>query len=404
MNFERRFAPYYLTQRINAKKEKGDKEKHLLVLKTILVTLALVGFLVFVVYRNFGTDVSNSSVPVQGSSAAASNIASQVTTNSESSTVLSIFDQEDALPLDPQISSLSSSLDTSTLNSHGPPYQTGHNLILFTGLNAIFAINPTDQELIADRLGILACRTAKSLYLSNDKMRIYFEDASQIKYFDFNDRSFTTYSPTNWDFPSFMLLKSEGNNIIYRAGISRNHITFNHYSLDESRVVYSYSHKCSWPCSPFLLEQTNDGSNILYVCYPFGEIFMKELNNSDEGHQRLFVLRGFDKAILGPDDSTLIMYNNYSNHWVIKNLESSNLGTKSKIIRFNVDISSFIFRKFSFSDDGSSLYAIREIEIGRNSYEYKLYTIDMQSLLENDYSNAASPYNLGEGRQITFTY
>ena len=414
MNFERQPAPYYqfnpspsLTQRINAKKKKGDREKSSLGLKTILViivTLALVGFLIFLVYRNFEsdveTDVSNSSVPVQGSSIAVSNIVSQVATNSESST---IFNQDDALPLDPQISNESSSLDTSTLNSYDPLYHIGHNLILFTGSNAIFAINPADQELIADRLVDLVCGAANFFYLSNDKMRIYFVEAFKIKCFNFNDRSFSAYSPTNGDISRFLLLKSARNHIIYQAGISRGHVAFNHYCLDESRLVYTYNHNCSWTNFPILLEQTKDGSKIIYACYPSGEMFMKELNNSDEGHQRLFTPRALaSHSILCPDDVTLIMCGYRINHWVIMNLASPYLRSESKIVRFNVDITRFGFPTFSFSNDGRTLYVVWRVEINFTD-EYWLYTIDVQSLLENDYSSEAAPYNLGEGRQIILT-
>ena len=412
MNFERQPAPYYqfnpspsLTKRINAKKKNGDKEKSSLGLKTILViiiTLVLVLFLVFLVYRNFGTDVetdvSNSSVQVQRSSVAFADIVSQIATNSESST---IFNQEGAQPLDQQISI---PFDTSTLISHDALYHTGHNLILFTGSNAIFAINPSDQEMIADRLVDLEnCNADNFFYLSNDKMRIYFLEVFTIKCFDFNDGSFSTYSPTNGDITRFMLLKSEGNNVIYQAEISDEHVVFNHYSLDESRLIYTYGHNCSWPNFPILLEQTNDGSKIIYACYPSGEMFMKELNNSDEGHQRLFTPRVLTShSILCPDDVTLIMCGYRINHWVIMNLASPYLRSESKIVRFNVDITRFGFPAFSFSNDGRTLYVVWRVEINFTD-EYWLYTIDLQSLLENDYSSEADPYILGEGRQITLT-
>ena len=399
MNFERHPAPYdhfnqspSLARRVNAKKEKEDKEKSLLVLKTVLITLgsvAVAGFLAFLVLRNF-----------QGSSEGPSSTTNDLhlePLNSLSS------NQEGTLPLDPQISIPSSSSDTSTLNSYGPPYPTGHNLMLFTSSQAIFAINPADYELITDRLIDLESNSSNSFYLSNDKMRIYFADARNIKSFNFNGRLFNNVNFANWDYTTFMLLKSAGNNAIYRTeGFSR-YAAFLHYSFDESRTVYSYSHTCPDGNAPSLLEQTNDGSKFIYSCYPSGEVLIKELNNSNEGHQRLFTLRDFHNAILCPDDVTLIMYGYGINHWVIKNLSSPNLESPPKIIRFNVDITRFGFRNFAFSNDGRSLYAIREIEISRNTYQYRLYTIDMQSFLGNDYSNAASPYNLGEGREITIT-
>lgn len=61
-----------------------------------------------------------------------------------------------------------------------------------------------------------------------------------------------------------MLLKSAGNNAIYRTeGFSR-YAAFLHYSFDESRTVYTYSHTCPDGNAPSLLEQTNDGSKFMY--------------------------------------------------------------------------------------------------------------------------------------------
>ena len=128
MNFESHPSPSdhfnqspRLARRVNAKKEKEDKEKSLLILKTVLITLgsvAVAGFLAFLVLRNF-----------QGSSEGTSS-----TTNDSHLEPLNSLNsnQEGTLPLDPQSSSPSSSSDTSTLNSNGPPYPTSHNLMLFT--------------------------------------------------------------------------------------------------------------------------------------------------------------------------------------------------------------------------------------------------------------------------------
>ena len=464
MNFERRPAPSAhfnqspsLVRRLDAKKDKERKKKYLLISKIVLVILGS-GFLAYVVYRNFGTGaatgVSNdqpieqqtqniqqistpsesdytgpsfidSSIPVQGMSSTtsssnlespsasniepslvsiiesttASNSEPSLASNSEPLNDSSSFNQDATLPLDPHSSTPPSPLET----SNDPSNPSGHDLILLSSSNAIFSINPTDQELIANRLINLEYRSSSLFFLSNDKTRIYFVDGLSFKFFNLNDSSLGHVSPTNWDNSTHILrLKTtEANSIIYRTGLRGRPAEFSHYSLDESRLIFTYKHNCPWYTLPILLEQANDGTKILYSCYPGGDVFIKDLNYSDEGHRKLFVLPGFQEAILCPDQVTLIMYGYGVDYWVIKNLANPNVAYESKKIRFNVDISTFRYRSFSFSNDGRTLYAPIEIEIESYAYEYRLFEIDIQSLLENDYSKEDAPYVLGQGRPIT---
>ena len=240
-----------------------------------------------------------------------------------------------------------------------------------------------------------------NVQLTKDKKRFYFFNLGNYIY-DFDTH---LVSPVGnipeYDGYGLLVKKPDLRTILYGSESGNIHSSsIRHYNIDEQILIKDYPTKCPKNRSPYLVEQSFDGSKLLYRCTASYVYFLKNLEDPNSEDRSILNLREnmledyVSNSFFSLDGSKMIFSTVNTDYWTLINL-NSRIPTEIRKIYFSIDPEEF--QQLYLSEDMEKIYFVIKNE---EETEVRLYEIEYSSLFENDYSSPLHALNIGLGRSI----